>query len=196
MSDQTIDSLEKTGFQVLPAQMAAGDARTMVQPGQAIIVLQAPDGQPLGVIAPAQVAALAGSPRPLVEYHSHWQPPTFVLPGTLVIDVLYAMRSDKSIRWLVILRGEEVIGLVSSDTLFDLSRGGAVPKGDLAMAEAVHGDPLTPPSGLCYLCSAEPPHHIPPERVEDRTADGRALCPCDGSRMVGTFVCPKEFLPC
>ncbi len=197
MFDQTIDSLQKTGFLVLPAQMAAGDAYVQTQPGQAIIVLQAPGGRPLGVIPPAQVTALAGSKLPLAEHRALWRPPTFVLPTTPVADVLQAMLGDKSIRWQVILRGPEVIGLVSPDALFALSRRlESTGDASLPLDKSVYGDPLTKPSGLCYLCTAEPAHHIAPERVEDRNADDQALCPCDGSVMHGTFVCPKEFSPC
>jgi hypothetical protein len=195
MPDLTIGSLEKTSFVSLPAQMAAGDAHAKTQPGQAIVVLQATGGRPLAVIPPAQVAALAGSKLALAEHRALWRPPTFVLPGTPAADVLKAMRGDKSVRWQVILHGPEVIGLVSPEALFALSRGEASKEG-AELAGSVYGDPLTKPSGLCYLCTAEPAHHIAPEQVEDRNADGQALCPCDGSLMHGTFVCPKEMSQC
>jgi hypothetical protein len=195
MSDQTIDSVEKTGFQALPAQTTADDAYARTPPGQAIVVLEAPAGRPLGVIPPARVNTLAGSTLALAEHRALWRPPTIVLPSTPVTDVLQAMLGDKSIRWQVILRGPEVIGLVSPDDLFALSRR-ATPTGDLLLAESVYGDPLTKPSGLCYQCTTEPEHHFAPERVEKRNADGQALCPCDGSVMHGTFDCPKELSRC
>jgi len=159
-------------------------------------VLQEPGGRPVGVIPPAQVAALAGSKLPLDGFRAHWRPATFVLASTPVVEVLRAMRRDKSIRWQVILHGSEVVGLVSPDTVFKLSRGGPGAEKDSTLSEFVYGDPLTEPSGLCYLCTAVPAHYIAPEQVEDRNADGQALCPCDGSVMYGTFVCPKEMLKC
>jgi hypothetical protein len=110
--------------------------------------------------------------------------------------VLRAMRRDKSVRWQLILHGSDVIGLVSPDTLFSLSRGGPGAEKDSALSAFGYGDPLSEPSGLCYLCTAVPAHYIAPEKVEDRNADGQALCPCDGSVMYGTFVCPKELLKC
>jgi hypothetical protein len=192
MSDLIIDSLEKAEFLALPAQMAAGEAHAKTQMGQAIVVLQAPGDQPVGVIPPAQVVALAGSELPLDGFRGLWRPPTFVLPSTPVVEVLRAMRSDKSIRWQVILRGPEVVGLVSPDTLLKLTRGGPGAEKDPTLSAFTYGDPLTKPSGLCYLCTAEPAHYIAPERVEDRNADGQALCPRDGSVMHGTLVCPKE----
>jgi hypothetical protein len=196
MSDRTIGSLEKTEFLTLPAQIAAGEACASTRPEQAIVVLQEPDGRLVGVIPPAQVAALAGSKLPLDGVRAHWRPPTFVLADTLVVDVLRAMRRDKSIRWQVILRGPDAVGLVSPETLLELLRRGMGGEKGSELSTPVGGDPLSEPSGLCYLCTAVPAHYIAPERVEDRNADGQALCPCDGSVMYGTFVCPKELLKC
>lgn len=196
MSELTISTLSQIPCQAFDADANVQDALDKLEPGQAIVVIVGQRGQPLGVITAEQAAALAGSPGSLADHRPLWQPPTCVLPETRLADVLRAMRSDKSIRWQAVLRAGQPVGLVSPDTLFEVSRSGAALQGDAGLAMAVYGDPVAGPPGLCYLCSADPAHAIPPKRVEERTADGQALCPCDSTPMVGTFVCPQEFSPC
>jgi CBS domain containing-hemolysin-like protein len=188
----TMADMPTTGFQTSSAHSTAGAVRAQLQPGQAIVVRETADGRVVGVIAPGEVARLEDAQRTLAEHRELWQAPTFVVPTTPIADVLVAMRYDKSIRWQVVVSGQEVVGVVSPDALFDLLNNVQALEPDAKLAKEVFGDPIAEPSGLCYLCSAEPVHYIAPERVEDRTVDGQALCPQDGSLMNGTFVCPKE----
>lgn len=195
MPSLTIADLTPTPFHAFSPDTNAQTARQAVAADAAILV-QAADGRPLGVIPPQDVPQLSDPDRSLADYRPLWQPPTLVLPSTPVADVLRAMRYDKRIRWQVALQGPAAARLIAPDTLFAVSRNQAALQADQRLSAAVYGDPMTEPSGLCYLCTAEPAHAIPPEWVEDRTADGQALCPCDGSPMHGTFACPQEFRPC
>lgn len=197
MNNPTIANIKKTEFQVASAETITAIACAQIGSDEAIIVTENEGGPPIGVLPPEEVVSLGTSQLPLASHRSRYEPPTFVLSSTLVVDVLRAMRYDKSIRWQIVLQEGKATALVSPEELFAVARSTTGAKGSAAsLAAALYGDPLTEPSGLCYLCSAEPTHTIQPERVEDRTADGQALCPCDHTTMVGTFVCPSEFSSC
>ena len=196
MPDLTIAELPQLSCRTFSADAGVQEASEQLEPGHAIVVTHGQGGHPLGVIPPAQAALLAGLQGSLSDHRTLWQPPTCVLSSTQVADVLQAMHHDKSIGWQAVIQSGRPVALVSPDTLYDHSRSMAALQGDASLSMAIYGDPVADPPGLCYLCSADPAHVIPPKRVEERTADGQALCPCDSTPMLGTFVCPQEFSPC
>ncbi len=195
MANLTVADLPPTPFRAFTADTSAVAARAAAQPNEAILV-QATDGRPLGIIAPKDVPQLADPALHLEDYRHLWQPPTLVLASTPVIDVLRAMRSDKQVQWQVMLQDATAVRVLSPEIFFDMAASKGPLDASAHLSFSLSGDPVGKPSGLCYLCTAEPAHIIPPERIKDRTVDGQALCPCDGSPMHATFACPQEFKPC
>ena len=195
MANLTVADLPPTPFRTFTADTSAVTARAAAQSNEAILI-QTADGRPLGVIPPEDVAQLTNPTLHLTDYRHLWRPLTYVLASTLIDDVLRAMNFDKQVRWLVVLQGQTVVRVLSPKALFAEAYSKGLLLTDTFLSGAIYGDPVSEPSGLCYQCTAEPAHIIPPAWVKDRTVDGQALCPCDGSPMHVTFACPQEFRPC
>ena len=190
MPDLTLRQLETTPHVIAAASLPAAAAASNLPSGHVLVVTDEATGRPLGLLAADQAAALAQMPGPLRDHLALLQPPTLAMPDLPVADVVGAMRYDKFIRWIVLVEAGRITGVVAPETLFALTGDSA------SLGAAIYGDPLTEPSGLCYLCTGNPAHHIRPANVEDRTPAGRALCPCDGAPMNATSLCPAEMSSC
>ena len=190
MPDLTLRELDATPHVIAAASAPAAAVVHDLEPGHVLVVTDDATGRPLGLLPAGQAAALAQMPGPLRDHVALLQPPTLAMPDLPVADVVAAMRYDKFIRWIVLVEAGRITGVVAPETLFPLTRD------NTSLEAAIFGDPLTEPSGLCYLCTGNPAHHIRPANVEDRTPAGRALCPCDGAAMNATYLCPTEMPPC
>ncbi len=196
MPDLTLSKLETTPHVIAAASLPAAAAARELPPGHVLVVTDDATGRPLGLLPADQAAALATAPGSLRDRIALLQPPTLATPDLPVADVVGAMRYDKLIRWIVLVEAGRITGVVAPETLFALTGDADLLAKDVHLMTAVFGDPLTDPSGLCYLCTGDPAHHIRPANVEDRTPAGRALCPCDGAAMDATYLCPTEMPPC
>ena len=196
MSDHTLKELETTPHVIAAASAPAAAAARDLPPGHVLVVTDEATGRPLGLLPADQAAALGQMPGLLRDHVALLQPPTLVAPDLPVAEVVTAMRYDKFIRWIVLIEAGHVTGVVAPETLFALTRDVELLAKDVHLMAAVYGDPLTDPSGLCYLCTGDPAHYVRPADIEDRTAAGRSLCPCDGALMDATYLCPTEMPPC
>lgn len=56
----------------------------------------------------------------------------------------------------------------------------------------LHGNPLTPDTDICYLCSEDGGHHVSPDDVEEWDAFHRAICPVHHVIMQSEKPCSME----
>ena len=183
--DATMSDFMSTEVATLSEQAAVEEAVGRVQQGQVVVVLDN-SARPIGIVTD-DTELQTGHGISLGAVRSSLVPPTITRPDTPLRDALGAARYDPSIRWYVVMREDEIVGIAS---LYDISATllGRRTRGDTELFGNVQaGSP-----NLCYRCSSTPQHQYPPEAIERRNVIGQPLCLVDQTVMLAHIPCDER----
>lgn len=146
--------------------------------GGRIAIVHAEDDKTLGVLTRKSSLRMLHNDEPLFRFRKELAVTGITTPDTPVIDVLRAMRWDKSVNWFLVRDHEMTVGVVTPRALFRALE--SYPNYRVILG--------VPPNRLkgCYCCSAvNPAHEVGREKVNDWDPDtSQPLCPVHGTGMM------------
>jgi hypothetical protein len=148
-----------------------------------IAVVRAEPDRTLGILTRKSSLRMLHVNEPVGRFRKELAVAGITTPDTPIIDVLRAMRWDKSVNWFLVRDNDKTVGVVTPRALFEALES-------YPNYRAILG---IPPTGLkgCYCCSAvNPPHEVKREKVKDRDPDtAQPLCPVHHTPMILTVRC-------
>jgi CBS domain-containing protein len=146
--------------------------------GGRIAVVQAQPDAPMGVLTRKSSLRMLHEREPVGRFRKQLSVAGITTPDTPVIDVLRAMRWDKSVNWFLVKDDDKTVGVVTPRALFKALESYS----DYRVILGV------PPNRLkgCYCCTAgKPPHEVGRDAVADFDPDtGQPLCPLHHTGMI------------
>lgn len=146
--------------------------------GGRIAVVHAETEETLGVLTRKSSLRMLRAHEPLDRFRKELAVAGITTPDTPVIDVLRAMRWDKSVNWFLVKDNDKTVGVVTPRALFKALE--SYPNYHIILG--------VPPNRLkgCYCCSAaKPPHEVGRDAVDDFDPDtGQPLCPVHHTGMI------------
>jgi hypothetical protein len=171
----------------LSEQATVGEAVDRRQQGQWVVLLD-DAARPIGVLAddwglqdfhriPLRALGIGPGMRLMI--------PAITRPEIPVYDALGAWGYDHSIGCYVVMRRDEIVGIVPVSWLLPPFPG----RGD---ADLPGGKVQFGPPNFCYRCSNTPQHQYRPEAVELRDYIGQPVCPVDRTVMFAHIPCDER----
>jgi CBS domain-containing protein len=136
-----------------------------------IAVVGAEAGQPLGVLTRKTSLRMLHVKEPVGQFRRELAVAGITTPDTPVIDVLRAMRWDRSVNWFLVRDKDKTVGVVTPRALFKALES-------YPNYRVILGVPPTKLKG-CYCCAAvKPPHEVGRNDVNAFDPDTwQPLCP-------------------
>jgi hypothetical protein len=181
--DQKIGDIMLRGRHVeMGADTKASTASRQALGGRIAVVRTVAD-EPLGVLTRKSSLRMLHVNEPVGRFRKELAVAGITTPDTPVIDVLRAMRWDKSVNWFLVRENDKTVGIVTPRALFRALES-------YPNYRAVLGVPPTRLRG-CYCCSAvSPAHEVEREKINDFDPDtGRPLCPLHHTGMILKIRC-------